>query len=972
MKEKRSFSKKNILQAIGVMVFLLSVIFFLAPFTKLFPITFGMVYLFGYAFYYYSLVLFAAVGLTLAIKGRLGAVLGWNFYLGAFLFWIGFGFLMGFIASGTGALSDLNPIFEEVWNKQDAILIGDARLASGILFGSITNTFKGGLEFMALLLAVLFLCGGAIVMFWRPLFVLIGIISRKIGQAKAKRKSQKEIERQRAEALARFEEEKASLASNESPFGAENQNSSPFGAPQLTFTPEQKPIFEEEKKEPTPAPSAPLPSRAADYHSRPASQYPTAQEVETTYERPSSFTPNNMSRSGLRTAVFSFDSNVPESAKPKPAAITPEPEKEPAKPVSFAVPNEVKEPLEEEVSPVYDEPIIPEPAPVYEESAPVEESIPAYDAPEVAPAMNKSYEDELSYDEAPKAEPVFEATPEEEIPPYYEPEPEPEPIPTPVITPVREVEPEPEPEPTPDPEPQLTPFERKLRELHAEKATPLPDYTFPSLDLLKTYSNDQNAEQIQADCQNTVNIINQTFANLSVGAQAVGFTVGPSVTRYDIQPDTGVSVSSIGKYMKDISMRLNGVAVRFEEVVRGKVTSGLEIANLKTTIVSLKEMIESMPTDPSANMYVPFGMNISGECICSDLSKFPHLLVSGTTGSGKSIFMHGLIMSLVMRNRPEDCKIVLVDPKRVEMSKYKDLPHLLCPIIKEPSEAKVCMDKLIEEMERRYRLFELAEVRDIRAFNSSYAPKNGLKKLPFISVFIDEYADLSDTCKNIGEAVVRLAQKARAAGIHLVIATQRPSVQVITGVIKANIPVRVALSMSSAIDSQTIIGQGGAEDLVGHGDMLIDCSLIARNGLTRAQGCLVDDGEIEKVVSFINGQGLGTMYDDNFLDLVDHEAEAKAAEAAMPTVSRAELKAQSDEDFYNMVKEQVMATEYTSISKIQRQFGVGFPRAGKLFAMLQADGIVAMAPDSPSSSKGCKVLVHAPNELEDIKLGSDN
>ena len=967
MKEKRSFTKKNILQAIGVMVFLLSVIFFLAPFTKLFPITFGMVYLFGYAFYYYSLVLFAAVGLTLAIKGRLGAVLGWNFYLGAFLFWIGFGFLMGFIAAGTGALDDLNPVFQEIWNAQDAILIGDARLASGILFGSITNSFKGGLDFFPLLLAVLFLCGGAIVMFWRPLFVLIGFISRKIGQANAKRKSQKEIEKQRAEALARFEEEKASMAANGLSYGANhdgNPNNSPFGAPQLTFNPEAQKIIQEEPI-PVPVQETPLPSRAADNHSRPASQYPSPKEVETPYERPSSFSSNNMSRSGLRAAVFSFDSGVPETPKPKPAAITPEPKKEPAKPVSFAVPNEVKEPLEEPIAPTYDEPIISAPIEPEPEPTPVEEPIPAFEAPEEPLAGNDAYEEEpLPYVSEP-VEPIAR-----EYPAYEENEPEPEPAPVPVVNVVKE--PEPEPEPEPDPTPELSPFERKLRELHAEKATPLPDYTFPGLDLLKTYSNDQNAEQIQADCQNTVNIINQTFANLGVGAQAVGFTVGPSVTRYDIQPDTGVSVSSIGRYMKDISMRLNGVSVRFEEVVRGKVTSGLEIANLKTTIVSLKEMIESMPTDPSANMYVPFGMNISGECICSDLSKFPHLLVSGTTGSGKSIFMHGLIMSLVMRNRPEDCKIVLVDPKRVEMSKYKDLPHLLCPIIKEPSEAKVCMDKLIEEMERRYRLFELAEVRDIRAFNGFYAPKNGLKKLPFISVFIDEYADLSDTCKNIGEAVVRLAQKARAAGIHLVIATQRPSVQVITGVIKANIPVRVALSMSSAIDSQTIIGQGGAEDLVGHGDMLIDCSLIARNGLTRAQGCLVDDGEIEKVVSFINSQGLGTMYDDNFLDLVDHEAEAKAAEAAMPTVSRAELKAQSDEDFYNMVKEQVMATEYTSISKIQRQFGVGFPRAGKLFAMLQADGIVAMAPDSPSSSKGCKVLVHAPNELEDIKLGSDN
>ena len=976
MKEKPSFTKKNIVQAIGVMVFLLSLVFFLAPFTHLFPITFGLVYLFGYAFYYFSLVIFATIGMTLAIKGKLGEVLGWVFYVGAFVFWVGFGYLMGYIASTTGVLDDLNPVFEEVWNNgingEGLLLIINAKYSSGIVFGSLANIFKGDLAFMPLLIGIILLVGGAVLMFWRPLSTLVRFISRKIGQAIAKKRSQKEIERQREEALARFEEEKAKRPLDPSmqyiPGGNSDSSGLSLGAPQLTF--KEQPAEPEVKKEPEPR--APLPSRSADYHSRPTSPYAAPQEVETPHERPSSFSPNNMMRSGLRAAVFSFDDGTPKAQSIKPAAIMPEPEKEPAKPAPFVAPNVIQEPIkEEEIAPSFEEQVIPEPAPVYEEPVeePKEEEVPVFEAPNLNPEENESYEAEPVEEPVPAYEP--EPTPVFEAEPVYE---EPIPAPAPVVkpAPVKEPEPEPEPAPAPEPEEQLSPVERKLRELHAEKATPLPDYVFPSLDLLKTYSNDQNAEQIAADCQQTVNIINQTFANLGVGAQAVGYTVGPSVTRYDIQPDTGVSVSTIGRYMRDISMKLNGVAVRFEEVVRGKITSGLEIANLKTTIVSLREMIEAMPTDPSCNMFIPFGKNISGECICSDLSKFPHLLVAGTTGSGKSIFMHGLIMSLVMRNRPEDCKIVLVDPKRVEMSKYKDLPHLLCPIIKEPSEAKVCMDKLIEEMERRYRLFETAEVRDIRAFNSSYAPKNGLKKLPFISVFIDEYADLSDTCKNIGEAVVRLAQKARAAGIHLVIATQRPSVQVITGVIKANIPVRVALSMSSAIDSQTIIGQGGAEDLVGHGDMLIDCSLIARNGLTRAQGCLVDDSEIEKVVDFINSQGLGTMYDENFLDLVDHEAEAKAAEAAMPTLSRAEIKAQSDEEFYEMVKEQVMATEYTSISKIQRQFGVGFPRAGKLFAQLQNDGIVALAPDSPSSSKGCRVLVHAPNELDDIKLGSDN
>jgi S-DNA-T family DNA segregation ATPase FtsK/SpoIIIE len=298
------------------------------------------------------------------------------------------------------------------------------------------------------------------------------------------------------------------------------------------------------------------------------------------------------------------------------------------------------------------------------------------------------------------------------------------------------------------------------------------------------------------------------------------------------------------------------------------------------------------------------------------------------------------------------------------MGKYKDLPHLLCPIIKEPSQAKVCFQKLIDEMERRYTLFELSGVSNIRQFNSEYAPEAGFAKLPFIVVVVDEYADLVDTCKDIGDGVVRLAQKARAAGIHLVIATQRPSVQVITGVIKANLPVRVALSVSSATDSMTILGQGGAEDLAGHGDMLVDCSLVARNGFTRCQGCFVDNKEIKAVVDDIKAQET-VVYDPNFLDLVDHDAEMKAAAAAAPAIDKAELKAKGDDDLYETIKTDIMNQEYTSISRIQRSYGVGFPRAGKIFARLQAEEVVAMQPDTASSSKGCRVLKHenpAPSE----------
>ncbi len=260
-------------------------------------------------------------------------------------------------------------------------------------------------------------------------------------------------------------------------------------------------------------------------------------------------------------------------------------------------------------------------------------------------------------------------------------------------------------------------------------------------------------------------------------------------------------------------------------------------------------------------------------------------------------------------------------------------------------------------MERRFTVFENSGVSNIRQFNKDYAPVYGVKKLPFIVVVIDEYADLVDSCKDIGESVVRIAQKARAAGIHLVIATQRPSVSVITGVIKANLPVRVALSMNTQIDSQTILGYAGAEELVGHGDMLVDCPQVARNSFTRCQGCFVDNSEIRNVVDFIKNQET-VQYDPAFVDLVDHEAEAKAAALAAPALSKSELRAMEGDDKYAMIKEDVMSQEYTSISRIQRVYGIGFPRAGKIFAQLQKEGIVSMAPDSASSSKGCRVLIH--------------
>ena len=489
------------------------------------------------------------------------------------------------------------------------------------------------------------------------------------------------------------------------------------------------------------------------------------------------------------------------------------------------------------------------------------------------------------------------------------------------------------------------------------KAKPRPSYVFPTDSLLQTYPESTNKEEMDKECQENCEAINTVFANLNVGASVVSYTIGPSVTRYDVLCNDNFSVSGLGKVMTDVGIKLGGVPTRFVEMVPGKKTSAIEIANKNTRIVPFKEVLDGLPNGADKNLYIPFGVNIEGKVISADMSKFPHMLVAGTTGSGKSIYMHSVIMSLIMRNRPEDLKLVLVDPKRVELSKYRDLPHLLCPIIKQAGEAKVCLKKLCDEMDRRYTVFEEACVSGIREYNDEYASSKNLEKMPFIVVFVDEYADLVDAEKSISEYILRLAQKARAAGIHLFIATQRPDVKIITGTIKSNLPVRVALSMANAIDSGTILGQGGAEDLAGRGDMLVDCTLIAKKDFVRCQCPLVENKEIMAVADYIRGQQK-VAYNDTFLDLTDTESPIENnGEGYVP--STAELKAASQEEKYQMIKSAVMAREYTSISQIQRDYGVGFPRAGKIFSRLQAEGIVAKNGDAPTTSRGCPVIKHS-------------
>lgn len=473
----------------------------------------------------------------------------------------------------------------------------------------------------------------------------------------------------------------------------------------------------------------------------------------------------------------------------------------------------------------------------------------------------------------------------------------------------------------------------------------------PSSDMLLTYETEKDRELNETVANQRVEAINQILANFKVGAKCTGFTVGPSITRYNIEYEPNVTAKSVERLVDDISIRLGGVTSRFTPIVIGSAYSGLEIPNATITTVSFKEVYESLPDVKKHPLAVAFGKDISGKVVSADFDEFPHILVAGTTGSGKSIYIHSIIATLIMRVSPDDLRIVLVDPKKVEMTKYRDMPHLLCPIITEAEKAKVMLSKLVEEMENRYQKFaDNGLVSNIKQYNE-WALENKEETMPYIIVVLDEYADLVDTCKEISQPVVSIAQKARAAGIHLLISTQRPSTNIITGVIKGNLPTHVALMTASYVDSNVIIGEGGAEKLLGKGDMLVQSPLVSRQGVTRLQGCFIQNKEIGHVVGYLK-EHYETIFDENFMDLVDHSKEAGQAMVASGEVER-EADA-AEEARYQSIKEWVLTQEFVSMSKIQRECSVGFNRAGRFFKRLQMEGVVSTQVDG--SSKGCRVL----------------
>lgn len=495
--------------------------------------------------------------------------------------------------------------------------------------------------------------------------------------------------------------------------------------------------------------------------------------------------------------------------------------------------------------------------------------------------------------------------------------------------------------------------EIKPQEVIKPKQNLYKDYIYPSIDLLNVNDDKNNNSANEESCRQRVDIINNTFKNLGIGAEVISYTVGPSVTRFDVQTHADSTVTAIQKYITDISVRLNGEMVRFEAIVAGKSTSGLEIPNEHRTNVLIRDVIEELPVGKGQNLQIPFGKSITGELKYANLVDFPHMLIAGCTGSGKSIFVHSIIITLLMRNKPDELKLIMVDPKKVEMNYYDDIPHLLCPVISDMQKVYVCFTKLVNEMEQRYTKFQQNKVRDIKGYNE-LMKANHTPIMPYIVVFIDEYADLVENYKEIKEPVVKLVQKARAAGIHIIFATQRPSVNVVDGNIKANVSTRVALSCASYTDSMTVLGTGGAEKLLGFGDMLVDCPLISRSLKPRVQGCYVSEVEINRVCDFLR-EHYQPQFDPNYLNLEPVIPQRPAIEENKPDPIDKE---KTDEEAYQRIKEDACQREYFSISYITRTYGMGFTRAGKMFSRLQAEGIVSTEGDS----RGCKVLAYVPGQ----------
>ncbi|MBQ7116033.1 MAG: DNA translocase FtsK [Clostridia bacterium] len=484
-----------------------------------------------------------------------------------------------------------------------------------------------------------------------------------------------------------------------------------------------------------------------------------------------------------------------------------------------------------------------------------------------------------------------------------------------------------------------------------EPAVPEIIYELPPLDCLdkpKLNSNSGSAEELRQRGETIV----KTLKSFGVGTRIVDICQSPSVTRFELQPDPGVKISKITALSDDIAMNLAAYGVRIEAPIPNKNAVGIEVPNAEKAMVTLREILESPSFQNSkSRLNVALGRDIQGEATCADLAKMPHLLVAGTTGSGKSVCLNTMIVSLLYNAKPDEVKLIMIDPKKVEFTVYRSIPHLLVPVVADPRKAAGALSWAVAEMDKRYALFAEKGVRNLQGYNN-YALSEGIPKMPQIVIIIDELSDLMMAASNeVEDSICRLAQKARAAGMHLIVATQRPSVDVITGLIKANIPSRIAFAVKSQIDSRTIIDTQGAEKLLGNGDMLY-CP-VGLSKPVRVQGSYVSDDEIERVIDFVTSQG-EVKYDD----AVMQEIELKAAQDGKKKASAVDTDnvgsgGDYDDEMFPKAVEVVVEAGMASTTLLQRKLKLGYARAARIVDELSEKGIIGPF----EGSKPRKVLI---------------
>ena len=459
------------------------------------------------------------------------------------------------------------------------------------------------------------------------------------------------------------------------------------------------------------------------------------------------------------------------------------------------------------------------------------------------------------------------------------------------------------------------------------------NYEFPPVILLKhgTSNNMRGSKKTLAE---TANRLQKTLYSFGVSAKVENVSVGPSITRYELKPAEGVRVSKIANLADDIALNLAAESIRIEAPIPGKQAVGIEIPNKENEVVHLRDILESDKfIDAKSKLSIALGKDVAGDEVVTDIAKMPHVLIAGSTGSGKSVCINTLITSIIYKAKPSEVKLVMVDPKIVELSVYNGIPHLLIPVVTDPKKAAGALAWAVQEMENRYSLFAGKGVRDLKGYNAALEKENlDTGKLPQIVIIVDELADLMMVAaKDVEDSICRLAQKARAAGMHLVIATQRPSVDVITGLIKANVPSRIAFAVSSQVDSRTILDMAGAEKLLGKGDMLFYPAGASKP--TRVQGAFVDDKEVEKIVDFIKSNTSAT-YSEEILESIE---KANSTDKDVNDLDDGD----DTDPLLDEAIETVIETQTASTSFIQRRFKVGYARAGRIIDQMEERGIIS-------------------------------